>query len=601
MNYNKNVVVFTLVTTIILFLYSLFAAVYQPHLLALNNISIISDVIKIAGAGKADSGITSNLPIDTAMPAPQAGNFGALPPRWLGAYNLSKTITSFYSDTTLPALPAVMDKLYQIKKNGKGKVRIAWLGDSMIEGDLLTQTFRKRIQQFFGSYGVGFIPGTSVTAMYRTTVTHKWSGTWDEENFKTRDLTGPLFLSGHLFYTNDATITLKDNTVKDSAQALEKSIICGYVPNPFSITVNGAPLQINAGKRFNKIPVDSSASHTISVAFGSGKKPVYGISMEPKNGVVIDNFSFRGITGIELGKLDTNFLQSIQQEDHYDLVVLEYGANLMFRPDDSDYSWFQKHIIPVVRRLQQAMPNTEFLLISTSDRAFRYGEQWQTARGINNLIKSQAEVAYGNGAAFFNMFKSMGGAGTIVRWADSSSPSLANKDYIHPNQRGAEILGNMFFDCFMKDYNKNAVLEADKENYVTTASNTIIDKKTNLEWYISDDKDYTWPDAKEWVKNLTVGKGNWTVPTPEQVLTLYNAQARAGLGFQFKGEMYYAKISPSFKNIGHGTWVWTSEEQSPGKQYTINLNQGIKVPSAKDSVHYPIRVFAVRKINAQYN
>jgi hypothetical protein len=52
------------------------------------------------------------------------------------------------------------EKLHQLKTTKKGKIRIAYFGDSMIEGDLLTQTLRKLLQKEFGGYGVGFFPFT---------------------------------------------------------------------------------------------------------------------------------------------------------------------------------------------------------------------------------------------------------------------------------------------------------------------------------------------------------------------------------------------------------------------------------------------------------
>ena len=450
MNYHRNVVVFTLVTTIILLCYSLFAAIYHVPVPGLENISIVSDVIR---EKKEQIHDTAAVAKDTAIAEVPPVPNEPLPPRTLREYRLSKTITAFYTDTAKAALPEVMHKLYAIRQGKKDKVRIAWFGDSMIEADLLTQTFRKRMQQFFGGYGAGFVPATSVTAGFRTSVSHKWTGDWTEENFKSETLTGPLFLSGHLFYTANGELKIRDNTVKDSNQVVEKSLICGPLTEGVSLTVNGQARQFTAKKKVNRLVLDNSKSHSIDIIVDNNKLPVYGVTLEPATGVVVDNFSFRGITGLELGKLDTNFIKDLQQENTYDLVVLEYGANLMFRPDDSDYSWYLKHIIPVVKKLQKAMPNTEFLVISTADRAFKYGDKWQSAVGVHHLVKSQAELAYGNETAFFNMFASMGGAGTIVSWADTT-PSLANKDYIHPNLRGAEILGNMLFDAFMKDYEK---------------------------------------------------------------------------------------------------------------------------------------------------
>ena len=44
------------------------------------------------------------------------------------------------------------------------KTRIGYFGDSMIEGDLITQDFRSTLQDTFGGIGVGFMPVTSIVA-----------------------------------------------------------------------------------------------------------------------------------------------------------------------------------------------------------------------------------------------------------------------------------------------------------------------------------------------------------------------------------------------------------------------------------------------------
>ena len=47
----------------------------------------------------------------------------------------------------------------------------------------------------------------------------------------------------------------------------------------------------------------------------------------------------------------------------------------------------------------------------------------------------------------------MGGKNSIVDWANRK-PSLANKDYVHPNHQGAEILGNWFFEDLLREFEK---------------------------------------------------------------------------------------------------------------------------------------------------
>ena len=483
MNQNKKVVSFTLTAALLFLAYSVYVSFARSTFLSLDKVSIVSDILH-APVGEPvadtlpDSGLETattfsdtTMVVDTAVAAKSTDTVktakfrhlvyhddhivpsGPSGNKSLGSYVRGGYITNFSGDTSQPALPVFMHKLAALRKGKKGKVRIAWFGDSMIEGDLLTKTFRKKMQQYFGGYGVGFVAATSVTSAFRNTINHKWKGDWKEENFKTDDPSQPLFLSGHTFFTTNGEISLTDKTAPGAGRPLEKSLICGQMPGDVEITVNGTAHRIRPTGLINRFVLDSTPNGTINVAIRNHALPVYGLSVEPEFGVVVDNFSFRGITGLELGKLDTTFLRALDTVNSYDLVVLEYGANLMFRPDDNDYSWYRKHIIGVVARLRKMMPNTEFLIVSTADRAFNYNNTWKTAVGIDNLVKTQAELALVNDAAFYNMYRSMGGPGTIVRWAESS-PALANKDYIHPNFLGADILGNMMYEAFLRDFRK---------------------------------------------------------------------------------------------------------------------------------------------------
>jgi hypothetical protein len=298
---------------------------------------------------------------------------------------------------------------------------------------------------------------------------------------------------------------------------------------------------------------------------------------------------------------------------------------VLYRPDNTEFGWHKRQMMKVLQKLHAAFPGTEFLIVSTSDRGFRYGEEAKSAVGIGNLVKTQAELAFENGMAFFNMFASMGGAGTIVRWADST-PTLAGHDYVHPNGRGAEILGNIFFASFMQDYEKAnnptapqqeqaptimpdaqpiQVATIDQQapkplpnQYATTSYGSIIDKGTGLEWIVAEDRDYTWNEARQWAANLTNGNAQWVLPTINQIGTLYDPASAAGQGFIYTdGKTYPAKINSAFSKIGHGSWVWSAQEIDSAKAYSVNLNQNKKIKSFKNKTSYPIRVFAVKKTN----
>ncbi|RYG54389.1 MAG: hypothetical protein EOO01_01705, partial [Chitinophagaceae bacterium] len=375
-----------------------------------------------------------------------------IPSKEFTLYQTPRLITDFNADTTAAALQSFLEKLQALRNGEKRKIRIAYFGDSMIEGDLLTQTFRQLMQEAFGGSGVGFVPITSPVAKFRQTVSTSNSGTWQDENFKEAK-TGKLYLSGHVFRGSGASVQMTDQTVKDSAVILEKSLICGPSSSPVNISVNNSTVSIQPDKPVNRVPLSNDANRTVRLGLSDPQLPIYGISFESASGVIVDNFSFRGITGIEFSRVDSAFLSAISENNPYDLIIFQYGVNLLFRPNDKNFSWYARVMLPVVKKIRNCFPNTDFLLVSTADRAFRYGGEYKSAVGIDSLVKVQALLAYETSSSFYNQFAAMGGTNSIVEWA-KAKPSLANQDYVHPNHRGAEVLANYLFEALMRDFKK---------------------------------------------------------------------------------------------------------------------------------------------------
>lgn len=362
-------------------------------------------------------------------------------------------ITNFNADTNQAALSGLIDKLYHLKQGKRRKIRIAYLGDSMIEGDLITQTFRKLLQREFGGQGVGFVPISYPSSKLRLTVKHNNSDNWQETNFKTAGKSQAVYLSGHAYRGAHSWIDLTDKTISDSTTAIEKSLLCGHWDSSVSVVFADSEQSIRPGNTVNRILLSNNPSHSIKLSTGDDPLPVYGVSFESESGVIVDNFSFRGVSGVEFAAIDSTFLHAIAETNPYDLIILQYGINQLFNPTLKDYSWYHKIMTPSIKRLKNAFPSTDFLLVSTADRAFRYGDEYKTAIGIDSLVKVQATLAFENNMGFYNLYQSMGGYGSIVSWANAD-PSLANKDYVHPNHRGAEILGEDLFNSLMHDYKK---------------------------------------------------------------------------------------------------------------------------------------------------
>ena len=442
MNSNRRVLVFVVYSTAFLLLVSVIAESFHLNWPTFNRINLITDIVQKDTAATIDTS-------DIILPGPE---IVSKPQADFTLYKKGHFITNFSVDTSKPSLTSFVQKLHDLKTGKKRKVRIAYFGDSMIEGDLLTQTLRKLLQQLFGGNGVGFVPITSQVSGFRQTVTENNSDGWEDENFKSGK-NNHLFFSGHLFHTSGAWVQMNDQTVKDTGAVIEKSVLCGYVSKPVNVTVNDSTITLNPGKSFNRVITGADHSTGIKLAVANDQLPLYGISFESASGIIVDNFSFRGITGIELASIDSTFLQSIKENNPYDLIIFQYGVNMLFRPNDKNFNWYARAMLPIIKKFRNCFKESDFLLVSTADRAFRYDGEYRSAIGIDSLIKVQAALAFETNSAFYNQFETMGGKNSIVDWA-TRNPSLANKDYVHPNHRGAEILGNYFFEAILNDYEK---------------------------------------------------------------------------------------------------------------------------------------------------
>jgi lysophospholipase L1-like esterase len=467
MNHNRKVITFIIVVTSIHLILSLFSNSFIGYFPSFKNVNLISDIV----VKQVDKNDFKKEEMRLVKHVSQSGS--AI--RDFDAYLKKGTLISFNQDTINPALKKFTDKLIALSANKKVKIRIAWFGDSQIEGDFITQDLRELLQNYFGQQkGVGYVPISSVSADFRHSAQLLTVGDITSDNFKKQQTNSNLFLSGYSFFSNDLSIDFKDNVKRKNNQITQKWLLYGK-GDSISVKINDSIRKYPADKDFNRILVGSGVSNKAKFQVSSNKTPLYGMSSEPESGIILDNFSFRGITGVELKKVDSKMLQEINNSGYYDLIVFQYGVNLMFKPDDTNYDYYYRAMKNVLKKFKTNMPDTEFLMLSCSDRAFNYDGQWKTAVGIDSLINTQAKLAYNNKLAFYNFYQSIGGNGTIVKWADSTV-KLANKDYVHFNFRGANAVAKIIYKALINDYNK-AVKIKNNPSQTKQISNTIVKKE----------------------------------------------------------------------------------------------------------------------------
>ena len=371
-------------------------------------------------------------------------------------------IYDFATDST-STLSHFFQALNNVKKQ-KRKVRIAYFGDSMIEGDLITQDLRSCMQDVFGGKGVGFVPITSIVAGFRKSIIHSF-GNWTTYNLL--DTIPPhhnLGISGYGFIPGTVTDFFQQNTndswVKYTAvnqkhlnKFYKTKLLYGKSDGENYVLINNATYKLDGTKTVNQLVVNSNKAYSSIQATFRCKTPIdiFGFSIESDTGAFVDNFSFRGNSGLPNAKIKQPVYSGTNDCLNYDLIILEYGLNVV-NAKVADYSWYERGMNRVIRHLKESFPGVSILLISVGDKGYREEGTYITDPAVPLFVEVQKKMAKENNLAFWSLYDAMGGNGSMVKWVEGDTV-LANKDYTHFNLKGAHKVGKLLFTKLMSEYN----------------------------------------------------------------------------------------------------------------------------------------------------
>ena len=350
------------------------------------------------------------------------------------------------------------------------QIRIAYFGDSMIEGDLITSDLRAMLQQKFGGSGVGYVPITSLTAPFRRSIHHTFSANWNSYSFNDKYRKGnPLFFGGYVFNAGYSPITdtvsksidslkLPFVTYNSASTTFDKAFVLNgksYGKTATALVQNGnnyQPIKLKTDRNFNRTPLYIAGKKNIKTSFIlPDSMPIYGFSFESDHGVVLDNYSFRGSNGINLLNVSLGVIREIQDQTPFDLIVLQYGNNVAHEKM-SNYGWYQSGLRKVLKRFKAEFPNASILIVGSTDKSYKNPKgKMVTNPGVPFLVETQRKLAAEFGCAFWNLYQDMGGYNSMVGWVDGNAV-LANKDYTHLNGAGAKRIAQMLYNRIINSY-----------------------------------------------------------------------------------------------------------------------------------------------------
>jgi hypothetical protein len=344
-------------------------------------------------------------------------------------------------------LDTFFTKLLQLNEK---QLRVIYYGDSQIEGDHITYSFRKGLQEKFGGGGIGFIPAK----MYFNT-THDLAVVTSD--FDAHSITysnkvdGPYGLYGKFYALNgeDGNLRIINRTGKANYSVLrffstgksnveimaDSKVVCSKSLDSSEIDVT----KCTFGNTPGEVRIKFRGSHNFKL---------HGIALESETGILVDNVSFRGNLTLMAHRFDKQLVQQMKAFLNPSLFILHFGLNVIpdFRPDYSDY---RAALERDIRFLQKQVPSASFLVISASDMMHKEGGELVVYKNIDDIIRAQQQAAVNTGIAFWNIQDAMGGPGAIKHWVEKG---WARTDYAHITLEGSNYVGGLLFEDIMNAF-----------------------------------------------------------------------------------------------------------------------------------------------------
>lgn len=434
---------------------------------------------------------------------------------------VTKVVTAIYVDSVPEGMTGIedfagsaspiMDHFYSALDHASSRpVRIAYYGDSYIEGDILTQDLREYLQGKYGGCGVGFVDIQSITAGFRQTVSAKNSG-WtshssaatDKGKSYNKELMG---VNGRYFISSNGTLELK-GTKRIYASHLDtvpKATVY-FTPGPglkLQAAINGGEftdlfanggeaefdeeshtvtdmhvttsynadstevyydttyttreVQTSTGRQEQGKVVHKSLSGRINTfkmkVSGASSSRFYGVALDGTKGISLDNFAMRASTGYYIADIPMSTLKSFNSMRPYDLIIVHFGLNVANKKQ-KDYTFYTDKMEKSIAHLKEAFPNSAILVVSVGDRDEKGSDgKMHTMKGITELVSYQRKMASDQKVAFWNLYEAMGGDGSMAEMVNNKQ---GNRDYTHINFQGGKRIAKLLFD----------VLNNGKENY----------------------------------------------------------------------------------------------------------------------------------------
>lgn len=349
-------------------------------------------------------------------------------------------------------------KMEELAFEGKGKISLAHIGGSHVQGGWLTDKLRYHFNRI--NYGVegerGFVfPYKMAGTNNPRTIEFSWTGTWNGCRSSVSNHSCDWGVSGISAITTDpiAAVTVAAHSYDSTYYAFDRIIIYHQGAHGYCITPDPRVV-------VNRIDENMVDGYTEFHFSPSVRQFSFTLEAEQTNA----SFAFQGVylgstqPGVTYNAIGVNgagtysYLRCPQFGGqlatlHPDLVIFGIGINDANVPEtEFSRDAFELRYDSLITIFRSVNPAVKVLFITNSDTYFN---RKRPNRNALQVQKAMYNLAAKHEGAVFDFFDIMGGLGSIDHWVTSG---LAAKDKIHFTRRGYELQADLMFDAFRKAF-----------------------------------------------------------------------------------------------------------------------------------------------------
>ncbi|NJK96234.1 MAG: hypothetical protein HC905_16155 [Bacteroidales bacterium] len=352
-------------------------------------------------------------------------------------------------------------------------IRILHYGDSQIEADRITSYFRNQMQKQFGGAGVGMIPITPInpaSVSYVFDVSANWHRYSILNTKKSPNEPEYGVLGCFSRFNGKEKILNREEEAWIFLKYANISYRRAFLFNRCKLLISGnrSPLYVELNKddqvldadiypsdknlRIIEWEVDTGARNLLIKLKGKDSPDLFAVSFDAEYGVAVDNIPLRGSSGLEFTRLFQNPYDEVLQTLNVRLIILQFGVNAVINMS-KNVDLYEKLFLKQLRAIRMARPDIPVVVIGVNDISVNTTQGYTTNEAVTKVRDAQRRASFDAGCVFWDMFEGMGGENSMPSWV-MAKPSLAQKDFIHLNSKGARIIGEMFYRSLMNEYEK---------------------------------------------------------------------------------------------------------------------------------------------------